>query len=60
MSRPIRILQYIGSLNSGGSQSMIMNIYRNIDRNKIQFDFIIDQKDRPFHEEEIKKVHLRV
>lgn len=56
MSRPIRILQYIGSLNSGGSQSMIMNIYRNIDRNKIQFDFIIDQKDRPFHEEEIKKL----
>ena len=37
----IKILQYIGSLSQGGSQAMIMNIYRNIDRKKIQFDFVI-------------------
>lgn len=38
----IRVLQYIGSLAQGGSQAMIMNIYRNIDREKLQFDFVID------------------
>lgn len=38
-----RILQYIGSLAQGGSQSMIMNIYRNIDRDVVQFDFVIDK-----------------
>ena len=35
----VRILQMIGSLNVGGSQTMILNLYRNIDREKIQFDF---------------------
>ncbi len=37
----IRILQYIGSMEQGGSQAMIMNLYRNIDRSQIQFDFVI-------------------
>ncbi len=37
----VRILQYIGSMEQGGSQAMIMNIYRNIDRQRVQFDFVI-------------------
>ncbi len=37
----IKILHYIGSFELGGSQMMVMNIYRNIDRTKIQFDFVI-------------------
>ena len=36
----------IGSLNIGGSQAMILNLYDAIDRTKIQFDFVIDE---PFH-----------
>lgn len=59
-SDPIRILQYIGSLNSGGSQSMIMEIYRKIDKNKIQFDFIIDRKDETLYENEILKLGGKV
>ena len=39
----IRVLHMIGCLEIGGSQSMIMNIYRNIDRRIIQFDFVIDK-----------------
>lgn len=42
---PIRILQMIGGLDLGGSQAIVMNIYRNIDKNKVQFDFIIDHDD---------------
>ena len=41
--KQIRILQYVGSLNIGGSQTMIMELYRNIDHNQIQFDFIVDK-----------------
>ncbi len=48
----IRILQYIGSLEQGGSQAMIMNLYRNIERSKVQFDFVIhDGKTTPLSEE---------
>lgn len=35
-----RILQVFGEpLDNGGQESFIMNIYRNIDREKVQFDF---------------------
>ena len=27
-------------MNRGGAETMIMNIYRHIDRDKVQFDFI--------------------
>lgn len=36
----IRVLQYIGGLGFGGSQAFIMEVYRRIDREKIQFDFV--------------------
>ena len=48
----IRILQYIGPLRLGGSQSFIMEIYRRIDRAKVQFDFIVfPEPDKEMREE---------
>ena len=52
----IRVLQMIGSLNIGGSQAMIMNLYRNIDRDQIQFDFILDHPDQLYFAEEVKSL----
>ena len=52
----IRVLHMIGSLDVGGSQSMVMNIYRKVDKNKIQFDFIVDHPDQMYFAEEIKKM----
>lgn len=37
----ICILNIIGSLERGGAETFLINLYRNIDRTKIQFDFII-------------------
>lgn len=50
----IRVLQMIGSLNIGGSQAMLMNIYRNIDKEKIQFDFILDHPEQLYYADEVK------
>ena len=44
----IRVLHMIGSLNIGGSQALIMNIYRKIDKDFIQFDFIVDHDEQLF------------
>ena len=44
--QPVRILQMIGSLEVGGSQAMILNLYRAIDRAKVQFDFVVDHPDK--------------
>ena len=40
----VRILQIIGSMNMGGAENFLMNIYRNLDREKVQFDFIVHRK----------------
>ena len=56
----IRVLQMIGSLNVGGSQTMIMNIYRNIDRERMQFDFILDHPDETYFAEDVKALGARI
>ena len=40
----IRVLQVIHSMNLGGAENFIMNVYRNIDRSKIQFDFLVNEE----------------
>ena len=49
----VRILQIIGSLNMGGAENFIVNIYRNIDRSLVQFDFVLYDKPQGnnFYEE---------
>lgn len=49
----IRILHVLGGLDRGGTETMLMNIYRNINRENIQFDFIIHTTKRQDYEEEI-------
>lgn len=56
----IRVLHMIASLDVGGSQTMMMNIYRNIDREKIQFDFVIDRPEETYFAEEIEALGGRV
>ena len=50
----IRILHVIGSMGSGGAEAIIMNIYRKIDRSKIQFDFVVHTKKKAFYDDEIR------
>lgn len=52
LHEPIRILHVVNTVNRGGVQTQIMNFYRNIDRNKIQFDFVVQDNDlHHFHDE---------
>ena len=60
MSEPIRVLQMIASLYSGGSQAMLMNIYRNIDRTKVQFDFIVEHPEYDYYLSEIESLGGKV
>ena len=52
---PIRILQVIGQMNRGGAESMIMNLYRAIDKNRVQFDFVEHFPSRTAYDDEIEK-----
>lgn len=46
MIEPARILHVLGRLDRGGAETMLMNLYRNIDRDKIQFDFVISTAEQ--------------
>ena len=35
---------------------MIMNLYRNIDRSKVQFDFIVHSKEKCAYDDEIESL----
>lgn len=48
-----RVLQVFGSLNAGGAESRMMDVYRDIDRNHIQFDFVTMQSEKQVFEDEI-------
>lgn len=54
--QPIRVLQVVGKMHYGGMETLIMNIYRNIDRNKVQFDFLVHYDEPGEYDEEIRKL----
>ena len=56
----IRVLQMIGTLDVGGSQTMLLNLYRNIDREQIQFDFVLDHPDGRYFVPEIEALGGRI
>ncbi|QNU68929.1 glycosyltransferase family 1 protein [Ruminiclostridium herbifermentans] len=43
-------------MNNGGVETVVMNYYRNIDRSKVQFDFIIDADSKHPPVEEIEQL----
>lgn len=53
MDQQIRILHVIGRMNRAGAETMIMNLYRKIDRNKIQFDFVVHTEEKCDFDDEI-------
>lgn len=52
MPSPIRILHVIGAMNRAGAETMIMNLYRACDTDKVQFDFLVN--DEGDYDEEIR------
>ena len=50
MTKPIRVLHILQRMEAGGSQALIMNLYKNIDRSKVQFDFLVHYKEKQFYD----------
>lgn len=56
----VRIAQIIGKWVGGGVEAVVMNYYRHIDKDKIQFDFICDEDSTNIPYEEIESLGGRV
>lgn len=53
---PIRVLQVLGGLEAGGAESFVMNLYRAIDKKKVQFDFVKHIEHKGVFEDEITQM----
>ena len=53
LNYPKRILHVLGGLERGGAETFVMNLYRKIDREKLQFDFIIHTNEHGAYYNEI-------
>ena len=53
---PIRVLQVLGGLEAGGAESFVMNLYRAVDREKVQFDFVKHIEHKGVYEDEITQM----
>lgn len=59
-SKPVRVLHILHSMDRGGAENAIMNYYRNIDREKVQFDFLLTAQTKCQFEDEILSLGGRV
>lgn len=51
-----RVLQVVTHMERGGLESMLMNYYRHIDREKVQFDFLVHRQERAAFDDEIESL----
>lgn len=52
----IRILQVVNDMHRAGLETMLMNYYRNVDKSKIQFDFLTHRPYKSDYDDEILKL----
>ena len=54
-SEPIRVLQIMPAMDAGGMETFVMNIYRTLDRERVQFDFLYHYDKPCFFDDEIRE-----
>lgn len=52
----LRVLQVVTDMRRGGLETMLMNYYRQIDRDNIQFDFLTHRSYRSAYDDEIEEL----
>lgn len=60
MGEPIRILHVLGNTQLGGAESRIMDLYRHLDRSRVQFDFLVHTQQEGHFDAEINKLGGRI
>ena len=60
MENPARVLNVLGTTNLGGAESRVMELYRAMDRDKVQFDFLVHTDKEGQYSEEIRRLGGRI
>ena len=59
MDEPIRVLQHVRILDSGGIEAFIFANVRAIDRDTVNFDFLVTRDKIEFYDEELERLGCR-
>ncbi len=60
MVEPVRVVHVLGALHRGGAETFVMNVYRHIDRTRLQFDFVIHTDENCSYRKEIEEMGGRI
>ncbi|MDE6916682.1 MAG: glycosyltransferase family 1 protein [Lachnospiraceae bacterium] len=60
MTDPVRVLNVLGTMNLGGAESRVMELYRALDRDRVQFDFLVHTRKEGQYDAEIRRLGGRV
>ena len=52
--QPVRVLHAVHKMHRAGTETLLMRIYRNIDRDKVQFDFLAHADQPGYYDDEIR------
>lgn len=52
----VRVLHIVTYMGRGGLETMLMNYYRNMDRTKVQFDFVVHRDFKADYDDEIEEL----
>ena len=50
----VKVAVIMGKMDSGGKKNLVMEYFRHINRDEVQFDFICDADSKAVPEDEIK------
>lgn len=53
---PVRVLHVLGNTNLGGAESRTMDLYRHMDRQRVQFDFLVHTGREGYFDKEIQEL----
>lgn len=56
----IRVLHVIGAMDRGGAETMVMNLYRAVDKSRMQFDFLVHEERECDYDQEILDLGGRI
>ena len=56
----MRVLQIVTTMNRGGLETMLMNYYRHVDRQQVQFDFLEHRAEESDYDAEIEGLGGRI
>ena len=59
-SMPRRVLHIVGRMDRAGTETLLMNLYRQIDRDRVQFDFVYFTDDACDYDAEIESLGGRI